>query len=428
MFSTILVAVLLILSTGSTFYIGWSKGAEPDTGTLLIELDNRKQLSDLKKIGDVVVDYHNGRVLVEAPKRKMSRLKKSYNTRLNESRDKIHLNIRDQVFDRREGHPELSSDLMKKNDAYIVQFIGPVKSTSWSERVEKAGASIEQEMQNNALLVQMDKKTKSRVKDLDIVDWVGPYYSGYKISPGLTDSTGKIEVQVTTWDSGDDELVRKKLESMGATFRRHNGVGNIVRLDSSLVSEVAAMPEVRRIDPYTRPQLHDNAANEIHHVQEGWYTSWSGLPNRLTGSGEVVGIQDTGFDEGNADDGNPDFFDGPEGDRVIRYNDRTGKSDPDGVNIGVAHGSHCAGIVGGTGYNWEKYMGEDTSDKEWHKSEATGVAPEVKFSLDGTVDGNPMWGYYPATDHTYWDDQESDGARIFSNSWGAGIGDYNADS
>src|SRR3989442_15896775 len=116
-------------------------------------------------------------------------------------------------------------------------------------------------------------------------------------------------------------------------------------------------------------------------IPPGWYKQTSGLPTTLTGVSngpdgirgtaddiyEIVGIQDTGLDEGLASAGANDFFRGPaslgaQNDRVISFADHTGCSVPDGELGGrVAHGTHVAGVVASNGYPWERNLMEDRS-------------------------------------------------------------------
>src|SRR3989442_6720694 len=185
-------------------------------------------------------------------------------------------------------------------------------------------------------------------------------------------------------------------------------------------------------------------AGVVHGFHLAWYKQTSGLPTTLTGVSngpdgirgtaddiyEIVGIQDTGLDEGSASAGANDFFRGPaslgaQNDRVISFADHTGCSVPDGVAGGrVAHGTHVAGIVASNGYSWEKYLIEDRGDTsvsvddfKWDRSEA-GVAPEAKITFDG-VNG---CGGGVITSSQYWNDEYANGARVMVDRWGSNRG------
>jgi hypothetical protein len=203
------------------------------------------------------------------------------------------------------------------------------------------------------------------------------------------------------------------------------------------------MPEVAGILADSIKYPLDSVAGLIHGFSDAWVTARSGLPETLTGRSpgpdgimdtaddifEVVGIQDTGFDQADPNDGALDVFDSPNADRVIDYRARTGGAGlADGYTCGTAHGTHVAGIVVSDGYAWELSVGESTADDEWVNSEA-GAVPEGKMSFDGIVNG---FGTFCigglATSTNYWNVQYNDGARAMVNSWGGPIGNYNSNS
>jgi hypothetical protein len=152
---------------------------------------------------------------------------------------------------------------------------------------------------------------------------------------------------------------------------------------------------------------------------------------------EIAGIVDSGFDWRDPNDGHVDFFNSPNGDRIVDYYMASiwASQWPDGWGAECEpHGTACAGIIAQDGYAWETSPHEgiqSTTDKEWHLSEA-GVAPEAKLTIAG-VPGNFGMGILGWLSYTgtacsgkpCWDRMyEDDGARTISNSWG-GTGGYN---
>jgi len=182
----------------------------------------------------------------------------------------------------------------------------------------------------------------------------------------------------------------------------------------------------------------DSPSNSIHRVHDAWNASRSGLQGSLTGQSpgpdgvegtsddyfEVVGIQSTGLDIGQADRGHPDFYMGPHGSRVIRFTDQTGFSVPDGYVAGYAWGTHLAGVVIGNGFSWEHNNGLNTSDDNWDWTEA-GVVPEGKVVFDGIqVMGGAVW-----PNPVYWVEEYDLGANTYLASWFSIPGiDYGSDS
>jgi hypothetical protein len=140
----------------------------------------------------------------------------------------------------------------------------------------------------------------------------------------------------------------------------------------------------------------------------------------LDGSGQVVGIGDTGIDELSC------FFNQGDGSIISRsttgspYTDLTRRkivqyvSYMDGSESVSGHGTHVSGIAAGNDCTSEGYSVYD------------GVAPAAKIAFfDMTPSTDSFIHYPPNAIRDYFEVLASSGARIFSNSWGA-IGDsYN---
>ena len=412
--ASVILAVLLFFSAAGLNTLA----TNTDTTTLLVELENSGQLQQLQDNGRVLVDYDNGWVLLQVPKAQLNAYRNAYNTRMDDSRYEINLWASGYEFDRRQGMPEIPSELRYDDlsgvKPYVVQFIGPIPSYEWKQQVIDSGADIHADIGNYAVLTRMDASTRRNVDNLDIVAWTGVYHPAYKISESIADKEGTMEIYVTPWDGVSLNSLATDLDHLGASVGRIVDNGVVATVDANMLPAIAAMNNVYSVDRYARAETTDNMANQIHEVQGAWYTSWSGLPVRLLGEGQIIGMQDTGFDGGWDDEGHPDFFSGYGGDRVVRYTDREGGSDPDGENSAVAHGTHCAGIIAGNGWCWREHMGADPNDRLYHMGEGTGVAPEAHLSMDGCTDDRG--GFYPTM--SYIVAQESDGARTFSNSWG----------
>lgn len=177
----------------------------------------------------------------------------------------------------------------------------------------------------------------------------------------------------------------------------------------------------------------DAPSNSIHKVLDAWNASRNGLQSSLTGQSpgpdgvegtsddyfEVVGIQGSGLDIGQADKGHPDFYMGPHGSRVISFTDRAGFSVPDGYESGYAWGTHLAGVVIGNGFSWEYHNGLNTSDDNWDWTEA-GVVPEGKVVFDGILSFGG--GLMPSP--AFWDDEYNLGANTNLATWFGIPSDY----
>ena len=420
-----LLSVILFLSASGLNAL--STGV--DTVTVLIELDSQEQASYFEDNYEVMVDYNNGFLLLKVPQTHLNSIQANYNTQLDGERYDIRLWNSGHSFHWRNGLPDIPSPLMANDKPgrmpYIVQFIGPRPSAEWEEELEKAGASIEADLGPYTVLTRMDARTRRTIENMDFVAWIETYHPAFKIQDGLLEREGTIQVLFVPWSYVSFNELESALVEFGVTTGRSDGVGIIGVVDVDNLPGVASLQEVYAISAYSLPQTMDNKANEIHQVQGSWHTSWSGLPERITGRTQVIGMQDTGFDLGRTDAGHPDFFRGPEGDRVIRYTDRTGYSDPDGEDEGDAHGTHIIGVAAGNGWCWRKHIGapDPDVDTSYHLGEASGVAPEAYLSMDGIKQHRMGLAVY----HNHWDDQEADGARVFISAWGS-VGSYNSNT
>jgi hypothetical protein len=212
----------------------------------------------------------------------------------------------------------------------------------------------------------------------------------------------------------------------------------VAYVDAGTLPWIVTLPEVMQVFRDYTPETTGIVVAKIHGAFDAWYVERSGLPTTLTGRSpgpdlidytpddiyEVIGIQDSGFDICDPDGGHPDFFLGPNGDRVIRFQDRTGASCPDGQFSGTAHGTHVAGDALSNGYAWEVFEQEPTTDSDWENTEGPGMAPEAKL----TIDGVQRMGGGLLPNPSYWDTQYADGAHINTNSYGSQPADYGTDS
>jgi len=403
-----------------------------------------------------VVDYQNGIALVRMDST-LGQL--PYGVRehaqLYGSRTFLMLDQAGYSFDTEIGVHELRPDLRGTGEEFIVQFIGPIRS-EWVREAESLGAEFSSYFANYAFAVRGPAGLRDALAALPTVQWVGDYQPVFKITSQFRDVTGDVRAFAIGWPGVSTASLARVVQDAGGEILQTMEMPSTVEFtaDRAVIDSLAQSSQVVRIDESRPLHVMDSRAGQIHKFHQAWSTTRSGLPVTLTGRSagpdnvmynaddefEGIGVMDTGFDEGNANNGQLDMFDSPNGDRVIRFVDRTGASVPDG-KCGSAHGTHVIGIIASDGYAWEKYLIEDKgrtdvslTDKSWDQSEA-GVAPEAKVSLDGIQGGNAVFcGTGVAANSNYWDSQYNDGyptgvaSRAWvvtnSNSWGSGAAPY----
>src|SRR3990170_4361370 len=322
----------------------------------------------------VLVDYGNGYYLMRAPREAMDALRGLAGVDPLDGRTGIDLYFSRIRFDSAIAEPALAAGMETPSaDAYLVQFLGPIRA-EWVADLEREGVTFEQYLANFAFVVRGSTAAIDAARESPFVSWVGPYRAGYKVAADLFEREGVVDLFVVGFGGAD--------------------------------------PEVLDLEERFPFLTMDKTAGQIHQYHPAWDSGRSGLPSTLTGRSpgpdtilytsddffEGAGILDTGFDEGDANDGTPDFFGDPTtglNDRVTRLVRHSGPT-RDG-RCGSAHGTHVAGIIAGNGYSWDRDLIEDSgdttvdvTDKEWHESEA-GVAPEAKISIDGEQNGNDVF-------------------------------------
>jgi hypothetical protein len=421
---------------GSDFCSTFSTGGSSETETYLVILDDETSLKDFRMTGtDVLVDYGNGFYITRSTESEAIALGRLGSViRMSTMLDMYPSDI---VFDTSDSPPTTSSPMEKfdwDRETYIVQFVGPYKP-EWLDWIEKEGGNIAKLAPTYSAVVKISPLVKSRIAQLPYVKWVGAYKHFYKISSELLESEGGVRVAVRVFDESQRILATRKLVEMGASVIVSSPPSTIiVYTDSGLLPWIASMPEVMDVRRDHVPKPTDLMSARIHGAFDSWETMRSGLPSSLTGQSpgpdgiegtsddyfEIFGIQDTGLDVCNQDNGHPDFFKGPHGDRVFRMVDQTGLSCPDGLTSGLSHGTQVSGTVIGNGFAWESHLGEPTDDDDWERSEGVGIVPEGRISFDGIVG----FGGSLMVSPMYWDIQYADGAHVTVNAFAGAPDDY----
>ncbi len=373
---------------------------------------------------EIFVDYGNGFYLMKAPVGLKERIEGSdiKAVWMSEKRS-IDLYPSSYRFNPSRGVPEIPSNLKGDSDIYIVQFVGPVKA-EWVKKVRDCGVLVLDDLPKYAMIARMSPDTANVVRNMPEIAWVGQYEPTYKIASGI-DTTGseKKMLSVLLFRDSNENALAEYLSRSGVTVMSIQDRSLIISAQESQIPLIAGLKSVEKIEAYHPPKPLDLQADKIMHVREMWYPNYTGLGTRFIGIGQVIGIQDTGFDEGDADAGPNDLFQGPVGDRVVRYKDETSGSDPDGWHS-FDHGTFSCGLIAGNGWSWEKEYGCNVDDYNWDCAEPVGGAPGAKLSIDGIMSGD-SGTLQPSA--SYWDKEYDDGARIFSNSWGDYVGDYYAE-
>lgn len=310
------------------------------------------------------------------------------------------------------------------DEYYILQFKGNILE-KWIIAVENTGAIFFDYIPNNAFIVRMNSSVKSQVEVMDIVQWIGPYQPAYKISSvfptssittittniisdGVDDSYNNSDVSdiiVMLFDSKHNAQITSEIEKYGGEIIDNGDEIIRVRIETSKLSDIAAMTGVSWIEKYVQPVIFNDIAANITNVYYARNT------HGLDGSGQIVAVADSGLDTG-VDDST--MHDDIEGRIVSLHAWWTGEGDNGAADYN-GHGTHVAGSVLGNGAN--------------SNGKYAGMAPMAQLvfqalQYDGS-DPSKNGNLYTPTDlSSLFQQAYDDGAKIHSNSWGSGSSDY----
>ena len=143
---------------------------------------------------------------------------------------------------------------------------------------------------------------------------------------------------------------------------------------------------VQEVEPFVVPELHNDRARALLGVENGVVTI------ALDGTGEIIGVADTGVDSAH-----PDLVARLK--KVIALGRPNDSSDPNG------HGTHVAGSIAGDG----------TASG----GSIRGIAPKAEIVFQSLLDSSNRLGGLPFELQMLFQEAYDLGARIHNNSWGA---------
>ncbi len=323
----------------------------------------------------------------------------------------------------------------------LVQFSGPIRD-AWYQAMLQAGLEVVTYIPDYAYLVWGDDAAVGKLRSMVPLRWTGIYQPYYALHPALADPEElppEVDVIVQVYDRADAEkTIQAVLGAARNVFRRPYSVlvyRNIgVRVPSSRLFELASLPEVVNVEPYSPPVLLDEVQGQIMAGNlngAGTQPSGPGYLAWLQSLGfsvnpddyPIIDITDDGIDDGDTTPLHPDFYvfgNTSNPDRLVYNYNWTSDPLADG---GGGHGNINASIA--VGYN-------NLTDFPYEDSD--GYNYGLGINPFGRVAGSKVFNNF-----TSWDTAASPtdlitntytlGGRISSNSWGYTYsgGDYNSD-
>lgn len=265
---------------------------------------------------------------------------------------------------------------------HLVQFVGPIQE-SWLAALHDRGVDTVEPIGQFGYFVQADADVADALRGLPFVAWVGPFEPAYKVNPALLAEPGAAAgtVDIPEADAGflssnDGSeppaivgvnvgvLADADVAPIVGVIEANDGVvldvgpvqgryrNLLARFSDGAIGALAALDEVRWLDPMYESTLEDERTAQISYED----LDGAAAPNTapivgynanltvlgLNGAGTTIGICDTGVSTNDAATMHADLS----GRFVFAVNGSNGAvTNPDGDG----HGTHVAGIAAGNG-------------------------------------------------------------------------------
>ncbi len=366
------------------------------------------------------------------------------------------------VFDPEEAKPappaELAATEPTGDDTayYVVQFaVAP--EPDWIQAIQELRGVLVEDVPVHAAVFTLTSQQAAGVRGLgEFVSWVGLYHPAYALSfelagrkepfsaAGLSDLRADPErfasvpegaVRVSFFSDRDIEDRLPAVEAAGAEVVADRGFDLVINVPVERVPALLRTPGVRALEPHRPPTLSNQRAGMIMGANQVRNFGKVDFLVNLDGSGEIVGVFDSGLDNGVTPTTHTDFnvFRGA-GSRIISI-DNLNRPPPSIANPNpppytsqdfVGHGTHVTGSIAGNGQN-----APPPTDAKPNNSVPRGIAPACRVVFTSGNASNPPLP--PSEDFSKYmkafENHYAAGARVHSNSWGGeGHNIYDNDS
>ena len=301
------------------------------------------------------------------------------------------------------------------------------------------GRRLIQSVPINGMVMRLSQDLLNAVRALDFVRWAGLYHPAYALAfplAGRTEPFGALEsgrpaefarfrnrgrrhfayvaLEIQFFDDRQPGERRAAVEALGASVRVDTGYSLILDIAPSRVRELLRVEGVASVEPHRPAELTNFRALAVTQVNHVAQFRNPGFLIALDGTGETVGIIDSGLDAGAVASVHPDLAG-----RVLLLNNMNpggvsaadGQNDPSTPNGRNVHGTHVTGTVAGSGSQ--------------SNGKVRGVAPAANIVFQSVADlsvGGPPnglnFGRFLSVNLGFALAHQR-GARVHTNSWGA---------
>jgi hypothetical protein len=366
------------------------------------------------------------------------------------------IDVRSAARDNLLGAQELSAD----RGYYLVHFKDRPDRDTASRFVQAVSQeNILHYIPYSAYLCRLDGSRMEALQAIEEIDWIGPWEAEYKISATVYEATDGNAAQsdefvVTLFAGEDASAYVAQIKALGGVVHSYTQDRLHVHIDAAKVPQIAALNGVYWIERrYPMTPANDNGTWIVQTNQSG---NRKVFGNGITGSGQVIGIADTGVDADHlmfwdSAQGLPNHTYNAAQRKIVTYynwyQDGTdgyypGPADPKydvyDWDINQGHGSHVAGTAAGewvtgmvlptwgilTTAGYDFYEGNAFGAKLVFQDLARTDSPNI-YPPPDLNDPNPAGGTYPGSVGLF-TQAMADGAYIHLDPWNSagGFGDY----
>lgn len=308
----------------------------------------------------------------------------------------------------------MSSADASKSDYILVQTSAPLTGEQ-QEQLKNLGVQIHEYVSDNTYMCTYKPSDLSAVRALPFVTWANVYLKNFKVAPSLrppvsdaqaanvvmpaaaSTSRKARKVDIVLHGDVDANAVKAKVAAAARINPDDISVGRHkirVSVDERYLNDIAGIDEVRHIEEVPTVGLFNNIARGIINAHV--------VVNNTTfeGDGQLVCVNDTGFDVGSTTNVHPAF--------TGRVQKLVGLGRPNKSDDPKGHGTHVCGSVLGNGQS--ATMG----------GAIQGTAPKARLMVQSLLDANGTLGGIPNDLHDLFQPPyDNDKVRIHTNSWGA---------
>lgn len=276
---------------------------------------------------------------------------------------------------------------------FVVQFAGVITGDSY-KALALAGAEVDTYLPDFAFLVRTTAEGAAQLAENGLVSGVERFRPEWKTAAGFAAKDGAFRIFTF---AGEEQAVAAQVHAQGGSVSYAGGKQVVASINGATIASLVTSENVTFVDEYRANEVANNVAAGLIGVS----TTGGAWSNGLTGTGQIVGIADTGLDTGNTTTLNPDLRNRLQVTPIAlgRTNDW---SDTDG------HGTHVAGSVAGDGSSGATDGGVTIK----------GMAPSAKIVFQSVLDSSGGLGGIPADLNTLFSQSASYGSKIHTNSWG----------